>query len=129
MTEKFAQHIFVVFRVACRAAIDEATAMRWRAGEFERRFSHRPPAYLCPVNFGEPLERPQLGVALTAILSCLANAGRNARRLQPLHAIVGVEFLGPLRNEGVEIVLVGNPRLEAGEACIRAPRFGARHMS
>src|ERR1700722_3586754 len=96
MAEQFAQHIFVVFRIAWCAAIDEAANVRWRAAEFEGPFSARPPADLGAVNLGEPLERPQLGVAVTAIFGCLANAGRNACRLEPLHARIGVEILGPL---------------------------------
>src|SRR5580704_15197455 len=125
MAEQFAQNVFVVFRIACRAPIDETANMRRRAAEFEGRFSHWPPADLGALNFGEPLERSQLGVAVAAILSRLANTGRNARRLQPLHALVWVEVLGPFRNEGVEIVLVGNPRLEVGETGVGAPRVGA----
>ncbi len=38
MAEQFARHIFVVFRIACRAAIDETADMRRRAGEFETRY-------------------------------------------------------------------------------------------
>src|ERR1700728_1927120 len=125
MAEQFAQHIFVVFPIACRAAIDETANMRGRAAEFERRFSDRPPADLGSVNFGEPLERPQLGVAVTAIFGCLANASRNTRRLEPFHAIIGVEIPGPLPDEDVEIVLVADPSPEAGEANIRGPSTDA----
>src|ERR1700722_3658093 len=121
MAGQFAQHVFVVFRIACCAAIDEAANMCGRAAEFEGRFSDRPPADLGSVHFGEPLERPQLGVAVTAIFGCLANASRNACGLKPLHALIGVEIPGPLPDEDVEIVLVANPRLEAGESGVRAP--------
>ena len=44
MAEQFAQHIFVVFRIACRAAIDEAVNVRCRAAEFEGRPRDRPSA-------------------------------------------------------------------------------------
>src|SRR5580704_2750903 len=125
MAEQFAQHVFVVFGVACRAAIDEAANMRWRAAEFEWRFSHWPSADLGPVNFGQPLERPQLGVAVAAIFGCLANAGWNPCRLEPLHALVWVEVLGPGPDKTVEIVLVADPRLEARETGVRGPRIGA----
>jgi hypothetical protein len=58
--------------------------MRWRAAEFEGRFSDRPPADLGAVDFGEPLEGLQLGVAVAAIFGRLANASRNACGLEPL---------------------------------------------
>src|SRR5580704_17423603 len=125
MAEQFAQHVFVVFRIACRAPIDETANMRWRAAEFEWRFSHWPPADLGAVNFGQPLERSQLGVAVAAIFGCLANAGWNPCRLEPLHALVWVEVLGPGADKTVEIVLVGNPRLEVGETGVGAPSVGA----
>jgi hypothetical protein len=38
MAEPFAKHVFVVFRIACRAAIDETADIRRRADEFETRY-------------------------------------------------------------------------------------------
>ena len=51
---------------------------------------------------------------VAAIFGCLANASRNTSRLEPLHALIRIECLGPFADEDVEGVLVAEPRLETG---------------